>query len=169
MSMCYHMANFASLFEYGFNLILLAGVVQEFFLKKKFGIEAARDRFDSLVAAIHFDDARAYKVDAVRDEIEHSFKTVFDRIEKSLLACRVALTLGLALPIYLAFQVAIDQGAVSFADTCDPGVVIAIAVVAVLAWGPVVALAFAFYAHSLCSPVEKEFAEKIRAVARNTI
>lgn len=163
------MASFSSLFDYGFNLILLAGVVQELFVKRKFGMRASCERFDRLVASSHLSDAQKYEADAIRSDMEVDLKEVSGRIDTAVLACRVALTAGLAFPISFSLQAAFEQSSTSITPNCDPGLVIAIPIVVSLGWGPAVAGLFAFYAHTQCSPVERRFSDKIRAVTRNQL
>jgi len=164
MPMCYRLEFFSSLFDKGFELVIVAGAVQELFLAKKFNLSDLRERLDKVASAVWADDEKRIDNDFNRDRLISDYDTATNRLDQNLLVCRTLLLCGLIPPVLFQILLSLERSGYTLSLTCDPGIVIVLPVLIVLGWGPLTALYFGFRAYQICQPLEGDYQEQIDAL-----
>jgi hypothetical protein len=167
--MCWKLVNFASLFDYGFNFVLASGIVQEFFLTKKFGIAALNNKLNDITATISLSAEQQMKLDAISEELDVNKDEASAKLVDALLACRIILGLGLLLPTLFIGIIGFDLSEKGIVLPCDPGIAVFLPVFISLIWGPVTATTFAYIAHSVCTPIERNYRHQIEQILKNCL
>ena len=159
--MCYKLAYFSSLFDKGFELVIVAGIVQEFFLSKKFSLSNLKDRLDRVASAVRVNDDDEIYHDSVRDSLLARYESATENLDQTLIVCRTLLLLGLLPPILFQFLLAFESSGFVIPLQCDPGVVIVLPLIISLGWGPLTAFYFGIRAQRICRPLEGEYESQI--------
>jgi hypothetical protein len=151
--MCLKIGDFSSLFELSASLVLATGILQEIISKQVGGVRDAYDQLLERRVAIEGRDSLTDAVDEFISERSGAIVARLSEADRILLAMRIGLVLGVAIPVMFLYVGGANP------DDCSPASLVNLGLIVSGVWGPGWFFSFWLYARRRIRPLHSEITE----------